>query len=158
LELCSFNILTMPVFSQISKDRLATCHPDLAILFNYVIKFYDCTIVGGYRTKADQEAVFDAGLSKVHYPGTHNTKPSNAVDAAPYEKTGIDWTVKQSAHFAGFVMAIAAMLYDKGIITHKIRSGADWDSDNDIDDTTFWDAGHFEIVPNPGEILKYYPE
>ena len=145
----------MPQFSQISKDRLNSCHPDLKTLFEYVIKFYDCAVICGYRTKADQEKAFAEGNSKLHYPANHNSKPSAAVDVAPYEKTGIDWSVKQSAHFAGFVMAVAAMLYDAGRISHKIRSGADWDSDNDIDDTTFWDACHFEIVLNPGESLHY---
>jgi peptidoglycan LD-endopeptidase CwlK len=148
----------MPGFSRISANRLGTCHSDLIILFTYVIKYYDCAIICGYRTKADQEAAFDAELSKVHYPSTHNSKPSIAVDVAPYEKTGIDWSKLQSAHFAGCVMGIANMLFERGIITHHIRNGADWNSDNDVDDTTFWDAGHFELIPNPQEIIKYYPE
>jgi len=146
----------MPSFSQISKTRLATCHPDLHILMNYVIKYYDCTIVCGFRSRTEQDKAFADGLSKVAWPGTHSTKPSNAVDAAPYEKTDIDWSKIQSAHFAGFVMGIANLLYEQEKITHHIRSGADWDSDNDIDDTTFWDACHFEIIPNPGETLQYF--
>lgn len=148
----------MPNFSQVSKDRLSTCHPELQLLFSYVIQFYDCTVVCGFRTKADQEKAFTDGLSKVHYPGTHSTKPSVAVDVAPYESTGIDWSKTQSAHFAGFVMGIAALLYKQGVMKHKIRSGADWNSDNNIDDTTFWDANHFEVVPNVGEKFDNYFE
>jgi peptidoglycan LD-endopeptidase CwlK len=148
----------MPIFSQISKDRLSTCNFELQILFNYVIQFYDCTIVCGFRTKEDQEKAFADGFSKVHYPGTHSTKPSVAVDVAPYEKTGIDWSKTQSAHFAGFVIGIAYLLYKQGLMKHKIRSGADWNSDNDIDDTTFWDANHFELIPNPGEKFDNYFE
>jgi peptidoglycan L-alanyl-D-glutamate endopeptidase CwlK len=148
----------MATFSQTSKNRLSTCHFELQLLFNYVIQFYDCTVICGFRTKADQEAAFNAGLSKVHYPGTHSTKPSVAVDVAPYEKTGIDWGKLQSAQFAGFVVGCAAMLFRMQIMKHHVRSGADWDMDNDVDDTTFWDACHFELVPNPGEVFNNYFE
>ena len=148
----------MPQFSQVSKDRLATCSFELQLLFNYVIQFYDCTVVCGFRTKVDQEKAFDDGLSKVHYPGTHSTKPSIAVDVAPYESNGIDWSKTQSAHFAGFVMGIADLLFKQGLLKHKIRSGADWNSDNNIDDTTFWDANHFELVLSDEEKknIKYF--
>jgi peptidoglycan L-alanyl-D-glutamate endopeptidase CwlK len=148
----------MPKFSQISNRRLETCHEDLQLLFNWVIKFYDCSVVCGYRTKAEQEKALSDGLSKVGYPGTHSTKPSIAVDVAPYEKTGIDWSKTQSAHFAGFVMAISEMLYIGGLINHKIRNGSDWNNDYDVDDTTFWDAGHFELILSEEEKreLVYY--
>ena len=136
----------MPQFSPASKKRLDTCHQDLIFLFTYVIRLYDCTVVCGFRTKADQEKAFDAGLSKVHYPGTHSTKPSIACDVAPFEGTSIDWGKLQSAWFAGYVMGVADRLYKIGTITHRIRNGADWDMDHDVDDTTFWDACHFELV------------
>lgn len=148
----------MPVFSKISRNRLSECHEDLQTLFNHVIQFYDCSVLCGFRTKVDQERAFNDGLSKVHYPGTHSTKPSIAVDVAPYEGTSVDWSKTQSAHFAGYVMGVADRMYLLGIIKHKIRNGADWDSDNDIDDTTFWDANHFELVLTEVEkqLIKYY--
>jgi hypothetical protein len=74
--------------------------------------------------------------------------PSLAVDLAPYESTGIDWGKTQSAYFAGRVMGLAEELFRQGIMKHRIRPGIDWDMDNDVDDTKFWDAGHFEIIPN----------
>jgi len=148
----------MPQFSQTSIDRLTTCHRDLWTLFHHVIQFVDCTVVCGFRTKADQEKAFDAGLSKVHYPGTHSTKPSIACDVAPFEGTSIDWGKLQSAWFAGYVMGVADRLYKIGTISHRIRSGADWDMDHDVDDTTFWDATHFELILSDEEkqIVKYY--
>lgn len=148
----------MPQFSYISKERLLTCHPDLQVLFTYVIQFYDCTVVCGYRTKEDQEKAFNSGLSKVRYPGTHSTKPSIAVDVAPFEGINIDWGKTQSAHFAGYVMGFADMLFKYGVIKHRIRNGADWDGDNDVDDTTFWDACHFELILSQEEKsnLKYF--
>jgi peptidoglycan LD-endopeptidase CwlK len=146
----------MATFSKTSENKLALAHPDLAILFYWVIKYYDCTIADSYRTKAKQEEYFNQGLSKVHYPTCHNTRPSNAVDAYPFEVTRIDYDLAQCLHFAGFVMGIANMLYDKGIITHKIRNGGDWDKDNDINDNPFEDPGHFEIIPNAGETFQYF--
>lgn len=137
----------MPKYSTISKSRLATCHEDLQTLFNEVIKYYDCSIVYGHRGEIAQNQAYAEGKSQLKWPNSkHNKWPSLAVDAAPYERTAIDWGKLQSSNFAGFVLGIAAMLFAEGKITHRIRSGADWDMDNDVDDTTFWDACHFEIV------------
>jgi peptidoglycan L-alanyl-D-glutamate endopeptidase CwlK len=146
----------MPVFSQVSHDKLAKAHPDLITLFNHVIKYYDCTIADSYRTKALQEQYFNEGKSKIHYPTVHNTKPSNAVDVYPYETTGVDFGKLQSAYFAGWVMGIARMLFERGLMTHQIRCGADWNKNNDVDDNSFWDAGHFEIIPNDGDVFNYF--
>jgi peptidoglycan L-alanyl-D-glutamate endopeptidase CwlK len=146
----------MPAFSKISKEKLSQAHPDLQVLCNEVIKWYDFTVADSYRTKVLQEQYFNEGKSKVHYPTVHNTKPSNAIDIYPYEGSHIDWGKLQSAYFAGWVLGIASQLYSEGIIHHRIRCGCDWDKDNDVDDTTFWDAGHFEIIPNEGDIFVYY--
>lgn len=69
-----------------------------------------------------------------------------AVDAVPYEVDHADWGRTQSAHFAGYVKGIADLLFRMSIISHHVRCGIDWDQDNDIDDTKFWDAGHFELI------------
>jgi len=114
---------------------------------NEVIKYYDCSIVCGHRGEIAQNEAYSVGNSEVKWPNSkHNKFPSHAVDVAPYEKTSIDWNKLQSAYFAGWVMAIAARLFDEGKIQHHIRCGIDWDRDNDINDTKFWDAGHFEII------------
>ena len=136
-------------FSDISKKRLSTCHRDLRILFAHVINDYDCTIVCGHRDEAEQNKAFREGKSQLQFPKSkHNRIPSEAVDAAPYEHPGIDWGKTQAAYFAGYVKGIADKLYTMGVISHRIRSGIDWDNDNDIDDTNFWDAYHFELIPN----------
>ena len=76
-----------------------------------------------------------------------------AVDAAPYERAqGIDWKPRQMAFFAGYVKAMADQMYRTGIISHRVRCGIDWDSDYDIDDETFIDAPHFELVPNERDV------
>ena len=134
-------------FSHISRQRLNTCHEDLIVLFNTVIRNYDCSILCGHRGELEQNEAFDNGYSQLRWPESkHNLIPSNAVDAVPYEMNHVDFNKIQSAFFAGFVLGIANELYYAGTIGHKIRCGIDWNLNNDINDTTFWDAGHFEII------------
>ena len=130
----------MPRFSQRSKDRLDTCHPDLRKVFNEVIKHVDCTILEGVRTLDRQKELVRTGKSKTlkskHLPGSDGL--SRAVDVAPYP---IDWNNKERFYiFAGFVKGIAA---EMGI---KIRMGADWDGDFTTRDQTFHDLPHFELL------------
>jgi peptidoglycan L-alanyl-D-glutamate endopeptidase CwlK len=137
----------MSNYSFASQTKLDTCHPDLQALFFYVILGYDNTIVCGHRGEQEQNEAYAAGNSQLQWPNSkHNSYPSMAVDAVPYEKTGLDWGKIQSANFAGYVKGIADMLFRYGTISHKIRCGVDWNSDNDVDDTKFWDGAHFELV------------
>jgi len=136
----------MPKFSDASKKKLATCHEDLQTLFNEVIKYYDCTIVEGYRDKFTQDLYYSLGKSKVKYPnGKHNANPSEAVDAVSYESNGTDWSDKQAIYFAGYVKGMADRLYEEGKMKYRIRGGADWNMNNDINDQTFNDYCHFEL-------------
>src|SRR5687768_11435850 len=101
----------MPKFSQASIDKLATCHPDLRVLFNEVIKHFDCTISDGHRGEAAQNKAFDEGKSKLRWPnGNHNKLPSMAVDVYPYPVNLHPSTDKEAwiykcrmAYFAGQV-------------------------------------------------------
>ncbi len=144
----------MNSFSETSKARLKTCHKDLQILFAHVIQDYDCSIICGHRDQPEQDKAFAEGASTKKYPNSkHNKIPSLAVDVAPFEKGhGIDWKPRQMGYFAGYVKGIADRLFRIGVISHRIRLGIDWDSDNDIDDEKFIDAPHFELVPNERDI------
>ena len=65
--------------------KLRTCDYRLQMLFEEVVKHYDCTILQGHRDKATQDAYFEAKKSKVKWPNSkHNSNPSLAVDVAPY--------------------------------------------------------------------------
>jgi len=130
----------MPEFSQTSLDRLNTCDPQLIKLFEEVIKYFDCTILCGFRNQADQHEAFITGKSKLDWPnGNHNKNPSYAVDVAPYP---VDWDdYKRLYFFAGFVKATAKQM---GI---PIRWGGDWNDDTQVKDNTFNDLVHFELVP-----------
>lgn len=131
----------MPHFSQKSKDNLESCDSRLQYLFNQVVRHFDCTILIGHRTEEDQEKAFNDGKSKLHYPDSkHNRVPSYAVDVAPYP---VDWDDRRRFdHFAGFVKGIASQV---GL---NIRWGGDWSGDFNLNDQTFDDLVHFEIINN----------
>ena len=134
-------------YSNISRSRLDECHPELQMLFETVLEFYDHSIYCGHRNKKDQDAAFAAGQSKLKYPNSkHNGFPSMAVDAGPYFRDVDRWDEDQCRHFGAFVMGIAALLYDRGEMSYRVRWGGDWDMDNNIKDQTFNDLVHFELV------------
>lgn len=129
----------MPSFSARSIKELQTCNPKLQRLFNEVILHYDCTIICGFRGEQAQHEAFRSGRSKLDWPhGKHNRFPSMAVDVMPFP---IRWNdEKRLRHFIGFVQATAIQM---GI---KVRSGHDWDNDMDLDEHTFKDGPHWELI------------
>jgi peptidoglycan L-alanyl-D-glutamate endopeptidase CwlK len=142
----------MPSFGTTSKKRLSSCHKDLQIIFNEVVKLYDCIILEGHRSIKRQQRLYKEGKSKIdgiNKKGKHNHTPSMAVDVAPYFKDipHVRWNDTKSFYlFAGYVIGISDILYKNNIISHKIRWGGDWDSDKDIHDQTFNDLVHFELI------------
>ena len=134
----------MPNFSNSSKSKLATCHKDLQTLFNYVIESFDCTIICGHRGEAEQNEAYHKGYSTVKYPNSkHNSSPSNAVDAVPYP---IEWeNTARMKFFVGYVLGVARVLKNNGIIESEIISGLDWDGDTFLKDHTFQDHPHLQI-------------
>jgi peptidoglycan L-alanyl-D-glutamate endopeptidase CwlK len=135
----------MPKFSQESFSKLSTCHHDLQVLFYEVIKTFDCTILEGFRNEIDQNISFKSGTSKLSWPNSkHNSHPAMAVDVTPYP---IDFNnSKRMYWFAGYVMGIAQKLKEEGKITHSIRYGGDWNRNKNIDDESFKDLSHFELI------------
>lgn len=132
-------------FGKTSTQRLATCEPDLQHIFNFVIDHIDCSILCGHRDEADQTKAFIEKKSKVQYPNSkHNSYPSKAVDVAPYP---IDWhDMERFSDFANFVRGVAAVMYARGEISHRLRWGGDWDGDFDTKDNRFNDLPHFELI------------
>lgn len=128
----------MPHYSPRSLSRLATCHRDLQTVFHAVIEHVDCSILEGHRPRADQDAAFARGQSKLRWPQSrHNQNPSRAIDAAPWP---IDWEDRDRFHlFGGIVLGIAKQ---KGIV---LRWGGDWDGDFQVRDNRFDDLVHFEL-------------
>lgn len=134
----------MPEFSPASRRKLNSCHPDLQRLFNRVIQYRDCTIICGYRTEEEQNEAYRTGNSQLKFPESmHNLDPSAAVDVMPYFDTTphIRWDdIESTYNFIGFVQGIAEEL---GI---EIRSGSDWDMDDNFHDQSFMDLPHYELV------------
>ncbi len=134
----------MPSFGKRSTERLSTAHPLLQLLFRVVVEEYDCAVLEGHRTRADQRKALKAGTTTLPWPGSkHNVKPSKAVDVAPWVDNRVPWEDhRQFYQFSGYVQGVADRL---GI---KIRRGADWDSDNDVSDQKFNDLPHYELSGN----------
>ena len=128
----------MAKFGNTSKKRLKTCDEKLQILFNEIVKVFDCSILVGHRGEEDQNKAYKEGNSQVKWPkGKHNKKPSSAVDVAPYP---IDWEDRERfSYFAGFVKGVAWRL------NIPIRWGGDWDGDTELSDNNFDDLVHFEL-------------
>jgi peptidoglycan L-alanyl-D-glutamate endopeptidase CwlK len=149
-------------FGKKSKKLLKTCHPDIQLILNEVIKFYDFSVISGLRTTKEQQSLFKAGRSKldgINKKSKHQGKPdsdgnivSYAVDIMPYKKgtNAFSGKKKDSARFyflMGLVKGTAIKLLQEGRISHEVRFGLDWDGDDIFIDQHFDDLPHFELVP-----------
>lgn len=130
----------MPSFGAASLKQLETCDQRLQRLFLDVVQYWDCTVLEGKRSEAQQQINVAKGVSK-----TLDSKhvyplgaPSLAVDVAPYP---VKWNDRERFYaFAGFVIGTARKL---GL---TVRWGGDWDSDREFHDQTFMDLPHYEIT------------
>ena len=147
----------MPNFGTKSRERLETCHEYLQTLFNAVVQEVDCSVVCGYRNKADQDKAVASGNSKAVYPkGKHNSRPSTAVDVYPYPISFKDKDLPRFYWFAGWVLAKAKILRNVGEITHKIKWGGNWrglnngkiDFSYNMRKDVLDDLPHFELIPD----------
>ena len=135
----------MPKFGHTSTRNLESCHIDLQIIFNEVIKAFDCSVLAGFRDNIEQNAIYRKGFSKVPWPlSKHNNSPSLAADVAPYPYDALD--SGRFRYFAGFVMGTAEQLLKQGKIKHHLIWGGDWDRDTEVSDNKFNDLAHFELV------------
>ena len=130
-------------FSKSSEYQLSTIHPDLQRVIRRALGWgiVDFKVVIGHRGQAAQDEAFRTGASQKRWPdGNHNSYPSKAVDLAVLVNGEIQWKPRAAWDFLAGVMLAAAAV--EGV---RIRSGRDWDSDNDVTDQTFNDLGHFEL-------------
>lgn len=129
-------------FSSKSLRRLEGVHPYLADLCFKVLQHWDCSVIYGRRSLAEQQELYAAGLSKT-MKSWHLEQPDGyvyAVDLAPYP---IDWDdTSRFYYFAGIVNALAKETLPEG---YYLRWGGNWDGDNELDDQTFMDLVHFEL-------------
>jgi peptidoglycan L-alanyl-D-glutamate endopeptidase CwlK len=132
-------------FSQQSQDGLDTCHTDLIVLFEEVVKHFDCKVICGHRAEQEQMAAYLAKATQTKWPESrHNSEPSMAADVAPYP---IDWNDRERfTLFAGYVLGIASALKAQGRISYSVRWGGDWNSNTQVSDNKFDDLVHFELA------------
>ena len=145
----------MPRFGKASRERLDTCHPDLQLIFNEVVKIFDVSITEGHRSIERQQELFNADpprttIDGINKKGKHNSVPSMAVDVIQYKKGFNPYTseygLKSFYVLWGIVYVVADRLYKNGRITHKVRWGGDWNQNKDWSDQNFFDLPHFELV------------
>jgi peptidoglycan L-alanyl-D-glutamate endopeptidase CwlK len=121
----------MPYFSQISSQKLGTCHIVLQEIAYEAIKIYDFSVLCGHRSEVDQMIAYQEGRSHVVWPDSkHNKLPSMAMDLAPWP---IDWNdINRFYELAGVIQTIA---FQKDV---KIVWGGKWKS--------LKDYPHFEYL------------
>lgn len=149
-------------FGSRSLKNLNTCHSDIKLILNELIKFYDFSVISGIRTDAEQQALFKDGKSKldgINQKSKHQGKEDSegnivsfAADICPYksghnpfENSEDNW--RRYFFLMGMVYAISNKLLEEGKITHKIRFGIDWQMDMVYNhNQEFFDAPHFELI------------
>ena len=143
-------------FGTRSRQRLDTCHPDMILIMEEVIKFYDLSVLEGLRTAEKQAEYFETGRSKldgVKKKSKHQDDGSGlsrAIDIMPWKKgsnafSGKKKDLRRFYYLAGAVKITAFRLLEEGKISHTVRWGGDWNSNDLFDDQNFDDLPHFEL-------------
>lgn len=131
----------MPVFGDRSKANLIQLHPDLQLVANEAIKTVDFTIIQGHRGEYDQNKAYAEGKSKAKFGSSaHNYLPAAAFDFIPYPFKG--WEDK-----AGFIRVARAIVAAGKKLGIPVRSGSDWNMNNNFNDENFVDTPHIELHP-----------
>ncbi|KKN22455.1 hypothetical protein LCGC14_0915050 [marine sediment metagenome] len=134
----------MPRFGKRSTKNLLTCAIPLRVLARRVVKRFDCSVVWGRRGKKAQDHALAMGWTSKPWPeSVHNVAApelSYAIDLVPYPYSYAKPDPVRLYYFSGYVRGIAEEM------KIKLRHGADWDGDYDINDQTLRDPCHFELV------------
>lgn len=121
----------------------AELDPDLAMLFDIALEIspFDLAITDGHRGEEAQMMAFESGASKLQWPEScHNSMPSRAGHLDPSPINYKNWL--RYYGLAGVVFAAAKRLG----LESRVRWGGDWDKDWDLNEETFRDLAHYELV------------
>lgn len=139
--------------STTSERRLQTCHKDLQLIVHAAIKVspIDFGVAEGQRSDEKQREFYLKGLSKldgVTKKSKHQVKPlSEALDFYPYVNGHTDYSIPNCTAVAMVLITVAEMLYQQGMIKHRLRWGGNWDQDGVIlTDQSFDDLPHVELI------------
>ena len=141
-------------FSQRSLNNLNMAEVDLKIILSELIKVYDFSIIESHRSLETQKKYYREGkstLDGVNRKSKHQSYPSKAVDIMPYKKgtnafSGNELDNRRFYMMMGMLKVIAIRLKEEGKISHDVRFGLDWDSDETFRDQTFHDLPHVELI------------
>ncbi|MFP3947142.1 MAG: hypothetical protein ACLFWG_00295 [Longimicrobiales bacterium] len=148
-----------------SRAELEEAHPELALLFEKLIQFFDVSILEAGRDPRQQVRNVRRGASRTmdsrHIPrdgeGRYDPEEhAQAVDAAPYPvrwprmpevspelRRAIRGYAKDAGRFYYMHGALAALAHENGV---EIRHGVDWDMDDEFHDQSFDDLPHVELA------------
>src|SRR5437660_2747586 len=115
----------MPAFGMSSIKVLDTCHPRLQELFLKVVPQYDCQVLVGARTIADEVQAIKEGRSRLsdpmqskHVVGTGRTA-SMAVDVAPFP---VVWPSLKNMKLSEYVHAVGRFYHFAGYVMHVAQT------------------------------------
>jgi len=128
-------------FGRNSRKHLCTVDARGKRIAHKVLKIKDHSIIQGHRNKTKQNQAFREGLSQLEWPfGKHNKTPSLAWDVQTYPAPDNDADLREEQiYLLGLYKGVG---YESGII---IRTGADFDGDGQVSDSTWYDLFHVEI-------------
>jgi len=157
-------------FSDTSLQKKQTIDYDLQIILDESIREsqIDFGISEGYRSPEAQFILFKKGRKLIDgiwvvvnekevvtnidgytLKGNHNYYPSLAVDIFVHVegKPNLRYDKVHLAYLGGLILTKANALFKRGIVTHKIRWGGNWDGDGELlYDQKLKDMPHFEII------------
>lgn len=141
----------MAPFSDHSRANLQGVHPRLVQLLAWVTTEggFDCSILNGVRTLAQQEDYVRRHLSETldskHLPQADGY--GHAIDAAP---TPQRWDDSTPSHLTMYdVQLVAFLFFVKGVAKHAgldVTIGADWNNNDLITDNHFNDLDHIQLT------------
>ena len=101
-------------FSELSLQRLYSCHPELQRLMHTVMaeQYMDFSVLCGFRDREDQNNDVKRGTSKLCWPhGRHNHRPSLAVDVCAYPVNDFNQdNTDRTIQLSKYVLSVAEKL------------------------------------------------
>jgi len=156
-------------FGTRSKRVKETLHEDLQLILDLTINrtYTDVGLHEGARSIETQRKYFKDGKSRINpdmyvskhdlcklakhivIPGDTYFGKSRAVDLHVSERHGdtkLTWDKAHLCYLAGVIQSCAQELYEKGLVSHLVRWGGDWNMNGIISlDQSLDDLVHFEL-------------
>jgi peptidoglycan L-alanyl-D-glutamate endopeptidase CwlK len=151
-----------------SLERYNTLHPDLQTIIDWGMKYcrIDISITEGHRSIQKQSEYYKRGrqyigdewivfnekqiitnCDGIRVKSNHNYNPSMAFDYCAYvkDKPKLRYDIAHITYISGSFVTISEILYDQGLIEHKLRWGGNWEKDGDLSNSKWYDRPHLEL-------------